>query len=121
MNIPISYAIPTNRYISGNTYSNQDYVKDWEVIEIININECKMEEFELITPIPVRLEKDYNDWIASDSITGVYSFGDTREEAKQNFCYALEDVYKFLSEDLNNLTPINKNTYEYLKKILSKK
>jgi len=118
MNMPISFA--TNIYKRGFTHSSQDYISHWEVVEMIEINEYEMEEFILKTPISIRLERDYNDWVASDSITGVYSFGNTREEAKKNFCYALEDVYKFLSED-DNLTPINKNTYEYLKNILSKK
>jgi predicted RNase H-like HicB family nuclease len=118
MNMPISFA--TGNYFEGSTRSIQNSF-NWMLIEMININECDMEDFKLNTPISVRLEKDYNDWVASDSITGVYSFGNTKEDAKKNFCYSLEDVYKFLSEDLDNLTSINKNTYEYLKNILSKK
>lgn len=118
--MPISLAGYTNNYLEGSTRSSQDSF-DWGIIEMININECEMEEFKLNTPISVRFEKDCGDWVASDSITGVYSFGNTKEEAKKNFCYALEDVYKFLSGDLDNLTQINKNTYEYLKNILSKK
>jgi len=120
LNQPVSLARYTDNYLEGSTRSSQDSF-NWGIIEMININECEMKEFKLNTPISVRLEKDYNDWVASDSITGVYSFGNIKEEAKKNFCYALEDVFKFLSEDLDNLTPINKITYEYLKNILSKK
>ena len=120
MNMPMRFAGYTHKYIEGSTRSSQDSF-NWGIIEMININECEMEEFKLNTPISVRLEKDYNDWVASDSFTGVYSFGNTKEEAKKNFCYALEDVFKFFSVDLDNLNSVNKDTYEYLKNVLSKK
>ncbi|MBM3708999.1 MAG: hypothetical protein FJW61_01055 [Actinobacteria bacterium] len=119
MNLPIIPADYTGNYTNGETYTNQNYLKNPETIEIIY--ECEIEDFRLNIPIAVRLERDHNDWAASDSITGIYSFGDTPEEAKKNFCYALEDVYKFLLEDGDNLTILNRNTLEYLEKILSKK
>lgn len=121
MNMPMSFAGYTGNYINGSTLSNQNYVTNWGIIEMIDINECEMEEFKINTPISVKLEKDYGDWIASDSITGIYSFGNTPGEAKKNYCYAIEEVYNFLSEDKQNLTPINEKTLEYLDKILSKK
>ncbi|MBU4293517.1 MAG: hypothetical protein KJ770_05650 [Actinobacteria bacterium] len=119
MNIALNTVNYTANYVRGYTYTNQDYVKRYPMIEIIY--ECDMEDFKLNTPIAVSLEQDYNDWAAYDSITGIYSFGDTQEEAKKNFCYAMEDVYKFLLDDVRHLTPLNKNTLNYLEKILSRK
>ncbi len=109
----------TSRYFNSNTYANQNCINNIGIIDVID--ECEMDDYRLEKPISVKIERDYNDWVVSDSITGVYSFGDTIGEAKQNFCFALEDVYKFLSEDFDHLTQINKNTYEYLKSILSEK
>lgn len=119
MNLSIGFTDYTKNYVGGLTSTNQIYLKKYPIVELIY--ECDIKDFRLNTPIAVEIEQDYNDYAVYDSITGIYSFGDTINEAKINFCHTLEDVYKFLLDDIENLTPISKNTLNYLKKILSRK
>lgn len=117
MNLAINFADYTKNYVRGLTSTNQIYLKKYPMIEIIY--ECVIKDFRLNTSIAVKIEQDYNDYAVYDSFTGIYSFGDTIDEAKINFCHALEDVYKHLLDDENNLNSISKNTLDYLKSILS--
>jgi predicted RNase H-like HicB family nuclease len=113
------YADSTANFISGVTYTDKAYTKRAKMIDIIyqqNIEDCK-----LIKPISVNIERDYEDYVVSDSRSGIYSFGYTEEEAKANFCYAMENVFFFLLEDNKNLTLENRKTLNYLKKILRRK
>jgi len=111
------YADSTASFISGTTYADQAYTERSKMIDIIY--QCDIEDYKLIKPIPVIVEEDYNDYVVSDPMSGIYSFGDTEIRAKINFCHAMENVYQFLLEDSKNLTPINKETLKYLNKILS--
>ncbi len=119
MNLEIRLADFTANYVKGSTYADQTYVKRNPMIEIIY--ECDISNYKLIVPISVTIEPDHNDFVAHDSITGIYGFGDTADEAKMNFCYSLEDVYEFLIDDIENLTPLNKDTLSYLNEILIRK
>lgn len=119
MNVPLSFANNTGNYVKGYTSTNQIYIDRYPIIEIID--KCDIADFKLNTPIFVRIEPDYNDFAIYDSFTGIYSFGSTISEAKENFCTTLEDTYKFLLEDIENLSPINKSTLDYLEEILSRK
>ena len=95
---------------------------DWNMGEFSIVkNKCDIADFKLNTPIFVRVEPDYNDYAIYDSFTGIYSFVSTISEAKENFCATLEDTYKFLLEDIENLSPINKKTLYYLAEILTRK
>lgn len=117
MNLQIGFTNYTKNYVGGLTSTNQTYLKKYPMVE--TIYECDIKDFRLNTPIDVEIEQDYNDYAVYDSYTGIYSFGDTIDEAKINFCYALEDVYKHLLDDEKNLNSISKNTLDYLKSILS--
>lgn len=119
MNFAIELVDFTANYIEGSTCADQAYVKRNPIIEIID--ECDIGNYKLISPISVIIEPDHNDFVVHNSHTGIYSFGDTPEEAKMNFCYSLEDVYEFLLEDIENLTPLNKDTLSYLNEILTRK
>ena len=113
------YADSTADFISGTTYADQAYTERAKMIDIIY--QCDIEDCKLIKPIAINIEKDYDDYAVSDPISGIYSFGDTEIKAKINFCYAMENVYHFLVEDSENLTSVNKETLNYLNKILSRK
>ena len=119
MNLALRLADFTEDYVELSAYTDQAYVERGPMIDIIY--ECDISNYKLIAPISVTIEPDHNDFVAHDSRTGVYSFGDTAEEAKMNFCYSLEDVYEFLLEDSENLTQLNKDTLSYLNKILIRK
>jgi predicted RNase H-like HicB family nuclease len=119
VNLALRLADFTENYAEFSTYANEAYVKRGPMIDIIY--ECEISNYKLIAPISVTIEPDHNDFVAHDSLTGIYSFGDTAEEAKINFCYSLEDVYEFLLEDSENLTQLNKDTLSYLNKILIRK
>lgn len=115
----MTYADSTADFISSITFADQAYTERAKIIDIIY--QCDIEDCKLIKPIAVNIEKDYNDYSVSDPITGIYSFGDTENSAKLNFCYAMENVFFFLLEDYKNLTPTNKKTLDYLKKKLCRK
>lgn len=84
--------------------------------DIVYIERLQDPRYELIIPIPIRLEQEGGEIILSnEKLNNIYGVGNTIDEAMADFEDALLNYYDFLLDEQENLSAFFKEQLEYLK------
>jgi hypothetical protein len=97
----------------------QNQLKQFSSSQIDNL---RNEKLELIKSLNINFEKDGDQTIVNCADLDLYGVGDTEQEAIQDLCFQIEDLYFVLKEDgEEKLGPHMLRVWKFMKKIIKEK
>lgn len=89
---------------------------------VVALQNIDSDELQLKQPLYVSVEQDEDGTVIISSMDlGIFGYGDTEYEAKQDFVRAIEDLYFNLKDEQDNLHKSALGHWEFMKKIIQGK